>query len=307
LSKTDQSAAKPGIVLVHGSGPQDRHGYASLIEFVATEFVEAGYVVLIYDKRGTGNSDGNWESAGFAELGEDAIAAAKALAQQPNVDGNRIGLGGSSQAGWVIAAAIKGGADPAMVFLLGAAGSAMTVEQQNIYNTQAQMRCASIRPDWIELALNQQRAFFRARIDPTKLQALQDASRNATGILAIQPWLFPSSVAPNATPQWYDVLDLEFDPLPIWQAYQRPVLFLFGQHDDSTDTEFVTQRLNQSTPSTNHQINTISNAQHLGLVAGSMCETLETRDRFSNEMLVTLRTWARLVANNPASNSVQGK
>jgi pimeloyl-ACP methyl ester carboxylesterase len=286
-------------VLVHGSGSQDRHGYASMIEFLATEFVEAGFAVLIYDKRGTGNSTGNWESAGFGELGGDAASAMKALAQQANVDHSRIGLGGSSQAGWVIAAAIQGGADPAMVFLLGAAGSAMTVEQQNLYNTQVQMTCAAIRADWIDMALDQQRAFFTARNDPTKLPALLAASRKASGISAIQPWLFPNSVAPSATPQWYDVLDPSFDPLPVWQAYQRPILFLFGRYDDSTDTHFVTKRLGQLAATESRQITILSNAQHLGLEARSPCDSLDSRDRFSNEMTATLRTWARHIARNP--------
>src|ERR1700749_2584665 len=49
----------PGIVFVHGSGPETRWG-TSL--FFADRFARAGVAALVFDKRGTGGSTGDWKT-----------------------------------------------------------------------------------------------------------------------------------------------------------------------------------------------------------------------------------------------------
>lgn len=86
----------PAIVQVHGSGKD-----------VATDFpVEAWLLaprdvaVLIFDKRGTGSSDGDF-GMDFTQLAGDVVAAVDWLKRQPEIDGERIGLAGYSQGGWI--------------------------------------------------------------------------------------------------------------------------------------------------------------------------------------------------------------
>ena len=94
---------RPGIVIVHGSGPQDRNGYASIIALLADNFVRGGAVVLTYDKRGVGQSSGDWATASFKSLADDARSGMAFLRSRPEVDASHVGLAGSSQAGWVAA------------------------------------------------------------------------------------------------------------------------------------------------------------------------------------------------------------
>ena len=54
----------PAIVFVHGSGAEGR--YAS--RYLADRFARAGFVALIYDKRGVGASTGDWRHATFDDL-----------------------------------------------------------------------------------------------------------------------------------------------------------------------------------------------------------------------------------------------
>jgi dienelactone hydrolase len=88
----------PAIILLHGSGPGPR----SFLRPFAERFVRLGFAALIYDKRGAGGSGGSWTSASLDDLADDARAAATFLKSRPDIDGNRIGLWGVSQAGWVI-------------------------------------------------------------------------------------------------------------------------------------------------------------------------------------------------------------
>jgi dipeptidyl aminopeptidase/acylaminoacyl peptidase len=127
---------RPATVMLHGSGPQDRDGYASIIAVLADELAASGCVVLAFDKRESGQSGGDGDRASFSMLAADGRAGMKFLASRPEVDRTLIGFAGSSQAGWVAAKAIADGASPADVFLLSAAGAALTVAEQNLYNTE---------------------------------------------------------------------------------------------------------------------------------------------------------------------------
>jgi alpha/beta superfamily hydrolase len=300
LRPTGFEGPRPAVVMIHGSGPQDRHGYASIVEFIAMQFAREGFVVLSFDKRGVGGSSGNWAAAEFDDLASDVRAAAAYLRTRRDVRPDRIGYAGSSQAGWVAAKAIERGGGPTFVFLLGAAGAATTVEEQNIYNTRVRMGCAGISPDDISLALDQQRAFFAARKDPSKEKELASLTARAQRRAPLRDWLFPATTQRQAEPQWYDVLDPSFDPATTWAAYRGQALFVFSENDDSTETRVVTQRLANFPNRTNLDVRVLRGAQHLGLRANSPCRAdLEQTSDFDPELWPTLRTFARKVETSP--------
>ena len=276
-------------VLVHGSGPQDRDGYASIIAVLADALAAEGRVVLTYDKRGSGGSSGNGTNAGFDVLASDARAAMNLLSTRTEVDRTKIGLAGSSQAGWVVAKAIEMGANPRDVFLLGAAGAAFTVREQNIYNTNVRMECAGIPAEQRRLALEQQAAFFDALADRSKSPELDAITHSAAKQPAIRDWLFPGSDGLDAENAWFTVLDPIFDPLPVWQSYRGKAVFLFSEYDDSTDTKVALERL-KGLEVTAYEL---SNAQHLGLDAKSWCDgELGDRRSFASALFAAIRNFA---------------
>jgi fermentation-respiration switch protein FrsA (DUF1100 family) len=288
---TGMSGKRPAIVLIHGSGPQDRNGYASYIALLAHHLAKAGMVVLTYDKRGTGLSEGDHASAGFDKLAADASAGLAYLRTRAEVDAARVGFGGSSQAGWVAATAIRDGADPAFTMLIGAAGSALTVEEQNLYNTRVRMECAGIAPSDVKLALDQQRAFFAARRSNQATPNLVKISSAAIAVPAIRDWLFPDRVNRTGPPEWYDVLDPDFDPLPVWKKYSGKAFFLFGSLDDSTPTYVAAKRLGLRKGQT---VTVLKGAQHIGLQASNLCRAdISDGARFHPGLFSALTTWAK--------------
>jgi alpha-beta hydrolase superfamily lysophospholipase len=288
---SNRRAKMPAFVLVHGSGEQDRHGYASIVELLAQRLTRAGFVVLRFDKRGAGASDGDWNQAGFDELAGDVRAAMKLLSQRADIDSNRIALAGSSQAGWVIAKSIEQGAKPYAVLLLSAAGTAFTVTEQNLFNTDVRMACSGLTPAAIAAGLAQQRAFFEAKRDPAKQTELTRLSLVAAQFAELRDWVFPSTTS-AASREWYDVLDLNFDPRRIWRRYEGRQLFLFGSLDDSTDTFRAIERLAQLPKNPRRQVISIQGAQHLGLAANSVCDSMESRTRFAPELFLGFDRWA---------------
>lgn len=91
----------PGVVLVHGSTPQTRDSLFGLYRSVAAGLAQRGVAALVYDKRGCGDSSGDYASALFDDLSSDAAAALDWLAARDEVDSGRTGLWGISQGGWV--------------------------------------------------------------------------------------------------------------------------------------------------------------------------------------------------------------
>jgi uncharacterized protein len=99
-------AAIPAVVIVHGSGPTTR----DMTTFWTNSALRAGGIaVLVYDKRGTGQSTGSYPEWNvtttprmFSDLSSDVEHAVRWLARQPGIDATRLGLIGGSQAGWVM-------------------------------------------------------------------------------------------------------------------------------------------------------------------------------------------------------------
>ena len=87
------------VVILHGSGPETRGDPWNRV--TAKALARGGFAVLIYDKRGTGASGGNFDAALYRDFVVDAIAAVRYLASREDIDSDRIGLFGISESGWL--------------------------------------------------------------------------------------------------------------------------------------------------------------------------------------------------------------
>ncbi len=120
------------IVFVHGSGEQQRNLHW------AERFARQGIVALVYDKRGVGESGGEYETKqsvsekNISLLADDAIAALQALAGHPSLEGIPIGIAGISQAGWV--APLAAGRSHVAKFIVLWSGPVCKVSEEDIYS-----------------------------------------------------------------------------------------------------------------------------------------------------------------------------
>ena len=128
----------PAVVIGHGSGEVRKEAF----QFLATELLTRGFVVLRYDKRGVGDSTGTYSTVGiansermFADLSSDMAAGAEFLKTLPDLDASRVGLMGFSQAGWIIPLAAKRSRPAFMVIMV---GPTVTVGQEIYYSRFAE-------------------------------------------------------------------------------------------------------------------------------------------------------------------------
>jgi alpha-beta hydrolase superfamily lysophospholipase len=83
-----------GVILLQGSGGESRWGTN---RFIADQFARSGIAALVYDKRGSGDSTGDWKASSYDDLANDVLAGIDLLASRPDIDPSRIGLHGHSK------------------------------------------------------------------------------------------------------------------------------------------------------------------------------------------------------------------
>lgn len=123
----------PALVNMHGSEPARRTDpYArQRAEWLAYQ----GFAVLLYDKRGVGDSTGRYQEyasdTNLNNLAGDGLAGVQLLKTHPAIDPARIGLIGASQAGWIMPRVA--GRSPDVTFVVALVGPTVNEVQQNLW------------------------------------------------------------------------------------------------------------------------------------------------------------------------------
>lgn len=147
----------PAVVFVHGSGALGRDDW-TLHPSLRERLARSGVATLCWDKPGVGESTGEWTEQTFSDRAEEAIDAVRVLSKREEVDPKRIGLWGISQGGWICPLAAS--RHPEIAFLILVSAPAGTIEEQDLYRVEQEMRAGGIAEDDIAKAL----AFVRHRI-----------------------------------------------------------------------------------------------------------------------------------------------
>jgi pimeloyl-ACP methyl ester carboxylesterase len=98
----DPDAQYPAVVLITGSGQQDRDetiGKHKPFKEIANHLASEGMVVLRYDDRGAAESTGDFAQATSLDFAEDALAVWHFARKIEGVDRTRVGLLGHSEGG----------------------------------------------------------------------------------------------------------------------------------------------------------------------------------------------------------------
>ena len=115
----------PAVILVSGSGPQDRNealmGHRPFL-VLADHLTRRGIAVLRYDDRGVGRSTGNFGAATTRDFASDALAAVAYLKTRGDVAPDAIGIAGHSEGGLVAPIAAVDSDDVNFIVLMAGPG-----------------------------------------------------------------------------------------------------------------------------------------------------------------------------------------
>ena len=144
----DTGKAKAVILFVHGDGPlgYDAYGYYPLIW---KRLLNQGFAVFSWDKPGVGKSTGNWLAQSMQERQKEVQSAITFIRNSYGYSGDKLGLLGFSQAGWVVPAVANNNAD--VGFVVGV-GFAIDWVQQSWYLTRIRLSNQGAHPSEIDQA-----------------------------------------------------------------------------------------------------------------------------------------------------------
>ena len=129
VTYTDKNTLSPAIVIIMGTGKTDRDGNekgfrTNLYKQFAEFFAALGFVCVRYDKRGTFQSTGNFNTAGLHDLTDDTISVIRYAKSLPYVDETKVLVCGHSE-GAMIATLLSAKEDTAGLLLWGGAAICM--------------------------------------------------------------------------------------------------------------------------------------------------------------------------------------
>jgi len=208
-----QGRRLPSVVLISGSGPQDRDGNTSpscqtfMFRRIAERLASSGIAVLRYDDRGVGGSTGSFESAGLFDLAGDARAMVAFLKRHPNVDPARIGVVGHSEGAYI--ASMLASEDPGIAACVIMAGASTTLDKVMIEQIEYQAVCDELDEPTRQLA---------AGMLPAVKQFVQDARDGKS-----------SSAVPGNLQRLRE--HTRIDPVGQVRATVAPILIVQGEKD----------------------------------------------------------------------------
>lgn len=211
----------PGVVVLHDSGPRARN--ARSYRVYAEVLCRHGFTALVYDKRGVGDSGGNFDRTAIWDLARDAAAAARTLRRQHLAPTSSVGMIGFSQGGWVGPMA-AGQVEIDWLALL--AGPAVSVWDQEVQRVEGEMRRDGRPESEITAALAHTRLIFASVDNATLRSEALESSR----VAAMTAWA--DYVDLPESDEEIEAWRLErYDPVDVLRGTSTPTLAIFGSDD----------------------------------------------------------------------------
>ncbi|GAB1454947.1 alpha/beta hydrolase [Spirochaetota bacterium] len=282
----------PCLILISGSGPQDRdesiYGIRPFRD-IAEALAAKGWASLRYDDRGVGESGGVFAGATSADFVRDALGAYRFTLADPHIDPKRVGLCGHSEGGYIAPAAENAlGGVYALVLLAapGVSGYEILLDQS------ADILVAmGASPSDIAAAAAVNKSIYDMVLTPGALPS--DAIRTTLSKAGVPENQLDAQIAALSDP-WFMAF-LKTDPATVVGKVKSPILALNGSKDLQVraDKNLLALKDAASKAEVPFQAELLEGLNHLFQAAdtGLPEEYSRLTPRFSPEAMDTIITW----------------
>ncbi len=238
----------PLVVLAHGS---EELGWIEAVSY-PYQFVGRGVSVFVYDKRGTGRSDGSY-SQNFPQLADDLVAASLEAKRLAADRFGSFGLFGFSQGGWIAPlAAERAGAD----YIGIGYGLVVDILEEDASQVELELREAGYGDDVIEKAKELTDVTARLAVSGYSdgledLDALQTKYGNEDwfplvrgGFSGVLLGMSADDLGQNGIPM-FDRLNIDWSikPMDVLRDVNVPQLWALAQNDREAPVSKTLERL----------------------------------------------------------------
>jgi pimeloyl-ACP methyl ester carboxylesterase len=233
----------PAVILISGSGPQDRD--ETILEHkpflvIADYLSRRGIAVLRVDDRGVGGSTGSISSSTSEDFAGDVLAGIELLKKRGQIDSKKIGLIGHSEGGIIAPIAAARSRDVAYIVLMAGTG----VPGAEILEAQGELilKATGAKESELKLQRRIQRQLFgimTEKQDPkatsaklvAALKELRDSlPESEKKALGEAEGALSESTLKQIDNAWFRFF-LTYDPRPTLRKVRCPVLAINGEKD----------------------------------------------------------------------------
>jgi dienelactone hydrolase len=233
----------PAVVLLHGAGPLT--GDALPVRIVTNAFLRCGVSVLTYDKRGVGESGGNFERNAYQDFVADGISAVRYLKSRSDVDDGAIGLVGSSEGGWFTPEIAHRTGD--VSFIINRAGSALPKIETELWETRHELMHKGVNGEVLDESIRVRGMVWHFIVEVSAEPALAGGEkwRLIDADLATFHRRYSDSKAAwkLARMPEYDAKEFQtfvavmgYDPQPYIGQISIPMLYIYAKDDENIPT-----------------------------------------------------------------------
>src|SRR5690606_36192356 len=291
------SGKHPAVVLISGSGPQNRNsevfGHKPFL-VLADHLTKQGIADLRFDDRGVGESEGDLSKATSKDLSNDVEAAVEILKSRQEIRINKIGLLGHSEGGLIAPMVAKTNQNVDFIILM--AGQGLRGDK----NLLLQKRILEQKSGIDERTINQGQQIFSGAYDLIRNSKEEELEVKLKEYFQQQ---FVGSLNENQihtlveqiTSPWIKFY-LKHDPATVLEEINIPVLALFGENDFQVppiENSKIAKETLKKAGNDEVQIIVFDNLNHLFQESstGLPNEYGEIEQTISPKVLETISTW----------------
>jgi pimeloyl-ACP methyl ester carboxylesterase len=234
----------PALVFTHGGGAAVREWFWGFGYLMAAR----GFAVLAFDKRGAGQSSGDWRDASFGDLADDAVAAAKFLQARNDIDATRVGFWGLSQGAWIAPLAATRFGSTAFVMTL--SGGGVTPAEGELLDSEWELKKAGFADADIRDAIafqNAKNEFMRSGSGWEDYANRRARATQPRAAWYAHPRTDLNGPANDDSADWNRTRRFYFyDPAPTLRSLRVPLLGIFGELDTPKGVELNVKAMTAS-------------------------------------------------------------
>ena len=242
LLMPEGEAPHAAVVMLHGSGPEGRSGPGYRI--LSNHIARSGVAVLFYDKRGVGESGGDFSTAQYPDFVDDAVAAVEFLERRDDIDSSRIGLHTNSEGGWFgPEVAVRTGH---VSFIFNRVAPPFAWLDNVIWEVRNDALAAGVPESQIDEVLDIRRRSWQYYVDthadpslssgPVRDAINAELKRVTTDVPNASAEL-PDALTPYDPVAYRDLaIEIGYDPVPYLEQLDIPLVYTYGETDINVPT-----------------------------------------------------------------------